>query len=630
MITIDSVLSEKNQRRALAELEEKDKRSDRTSSKELEEYWASNRERLLKQIRECGYTAEPIVAYEIVNGKGKKRTVTKLGMVDQLLTKMLSRKLNDYYNPRFLENSQAYQENKGVQTAAEKVREYLESGDKYVAEIDIKSYFDEIQINRLLQFLKEDITDKAVLCLIKEYLFCTVEMDGTPVKKKKGILQGASISPVLSNLYLHKLDCDMENSEYHWIRYADNINIYAKSEQEAHRLFSETTKKLRKEFSLRFNEKKSGVFGALGRRFLGLEFYKKGTSILIRKQLHTKGGKYHEWHPCVVERINREYHIVKGGVMNKKDFALLFENEQEKYHLPVEATEQLNCYNEIILPSSVLSMLSRENIRFGLFDKYGMLLGYYTPEGYQKDAKTLLAQCNLYNNPTARMKMARTMEISSIHNIRANLRYYDKRGKALSEAVKSLSEGIKEINECKSVDGLLLIEARCRQLYYQAFNAILKKSEFAFDKRTRRPPQDAINALISFGNTVLYNKVQQIIWKTSLDSRIGILHATGRRHYSLNLDFADLFKPIIIDRLIFSLINRGQISKQDFVYNEDNSVHLSEEGKRLFLSSFEEKLMDRLTVKEKSFTYIQLIENEVRAYQRFILQGETYKPYKYY
>jgi len=128
----------------------------------------------------------------------------------------------------------------------------------------------------------------------------------------------------------------------------------------------------------------------------------------------------------------------------------------------------------------------------------------------------------------------------------------------------------------------------------------------------------------------LYNRVQQIIWKTSLDSRIGILHAANKRHYSLNLDFADLFKPVIVDRLIFSLINKGQLQKNMFVNHTEDSVYLSEEGKKLFIQAFDEKLKTRLTVKKKSYTYYQLMESEIYAYLNHLLNEKDYKPYKYY
>lgn len=313
------------------------------------------------------------------------------------------------------------------------------------------------------------------------------------------------------------------------------------------------------------------------------------------------------------------------------DYALLFENSQEKHHIPVEATTQLNVYNEITLTSSVISTLCVENIRLAIYNKYGNLLGYFVPECYTQDAKTFLAQCRLYNDDKKRLQMAKKMEIASIHNIRANVRYYNKHKKGkLTDIVNVLTSGLKELNECKTIDQLLLVEGRCRQSYYSGFNIIINNTLFKFTNRIKRPPKDRINALISFGNTLLYNRIQQIIWKTSLDSQIGILHAANKRHYSLNLDFADLFKPIIVDRVIFTLINRGQIKEDSFIYNENGTVYLNEEGKRLFISSFTEKMEALFNYKNKRISYNQLIEMEVHAYLKYVVSDTDYKPYKYY
>lgn len=141
---------------------------------------------------------------------------------------------------------------------------------------------------------------------------------------------------------------------------------------------------------------------------------------------------------------------------------------------------------------------------------------------------------------------------------------------------------------------------------------------------------DPINALISFGNTLLYNRIQQIIWKTSLDTRIGIFHSANKRHCTLNLDFADLFKPITVDRVIFTLINRGQIGASDFIVNDDKSVYLNERGKKLFIESFNQKMSSKLNYQDKKISYQQLIETEIRRYLQYIMFGEKYKPYKYY
>lgn len=91
---------------------------------------------------------------------------------------------------------------------------------------------------------------------------------------------------------------------------------------------------------------------------------------------------------------------------------------------------------------------------------------------------------------------------------------------------------------------MMMLEAQARQKYYGCFNSILEGKQFYFDKRTRRPPQDPLNAMISFGNTLLYQRIANEINRTSLDIRIGIVHAAGNRPESLNLDLADLFKPI--------------------------------------------------------------------------------------
>ena len=144
------------------------------------------------------------------------------------------------------------------------------------------------------------------------------------------------------------------------------------------------------------------------------------------------------------------------------------------------------------------------------------------------------------------------------------------------------------------------------------------------------PPEDELNALISFGNTLLYNQILQMIQKTTLDPRIGIVHAANRRSTTLNLDFADLFKPIIVDRVIFSLINKYQIKKNRHFEKHENGIYLNKEGKKIFLENFEAKMEQHLVIKGKEYTYKQLILSEVRSYQRYVTNNEKYRPYKYY
>ncbi len=161
-------------------------------------------------------------------------------------------------------------------------------------------------------------------------------------------------------------------------------------------------------------------------------------------------------------------------------------------------------------------------------------------------------------------------------------------------------------------------------------NEIITVPGFEFTARTRRPPKDPLNAMLSFGNTLLYNRIAMEINKTSLDIRIGIVHSTTNRSQSLNLDIADLFKPILVDRTIFTLINRKVLDlKRDFVIQEDGSAYLSNIGKRIFISEFNNKLYQKLTEKGRSITYDTKIKEEISKLYRFFMKGEKYKPYKY-
>lgn len=177
---------------------------------------------------------------------------------------------------------------------------------------------------------------------------------------------------------------------------------------------------------------------------------------------------------------------------------------------------------------------------------------------------------------------------------------------------------------------MMLVEARARELYYRMFNEILSSGEFRYTTRTKRPPKDALNALISFGNVYLYNRIATEINKTSLDIRIGFVHSTTTRNQSLNLDIADIFKPIIVDRVIFSLINLRMINVDEHFETLDNgAVYLNSSGKRLFINALDDKVYEKQTEDNHPLSYETRIRNEVSKVFRLIIYDEKYKPYKY-
>lgn len=172
-------------------------------------------------------------------------------------------------------------------------------------------------------------------------------------------------------------------------------------------------------------------------------------------------------------------------------------------------------------------------------------------------------------------------------------------------------------------------EARVRNIYYSCYDRFIEnQTDFSFVRRSRRPPENEVNALISFGNVMLYSIIATEIQKTPLDVRVGFLHATNSRKESLNLDIAEIFKPLIVDRTVFSLINRRALRKKHFTYCENGAVYLNAEGKRIFLRSFYDKLETVVTVGDRKMSYNRIITEEIRKLIRYFKDSEKYRAFR--
>lgn len=208
------------------------------------------------------------------------------------------------------------------------------------------------------------------------------------------------------------------------------------------------------------------------------------------------------------------------------------------------------------------------------------------------------------------------------------IRYYHNRGKGLGEAIEKIGGFIDRMGICRDINELMAIEGNIRETYYDTFNSIIGKDEFVFQGRNRRPPQDRINALISFGNTLAYTAVLSEIYKTHLDPRIGYLHTTNFRRFTLNLDIAEIFKPILVDRLIFSLLARNMLKASHFE-KKANGILMNDKGRRVFVEEWENKL--RTTIKHRDLgrevSYRRLIRMELYKLEKHLMDEREFAPF---
>ena len=241
----------------------------------------------------------------------------------------------------------------------------------------------------------------------------------------------------------------------------------------------------------------------------------------------------------------------------------------------------------------------------------------------------ILKQAEHYSDDEKRLLLAKLFVEGAVQNILRVLKYYRSRGKDVDTHIEAIEAHDLENLKVKSVNQLMAYEGNIRETYYKSLDCIIGQADFEFKQRTRQPPNNRLNALISFGNSLLYTQVLSEIYQTHLDPRIGFLHTTNFRRFTLNLDVAEIFKPILVDRTIFSLLGRKQITKGDFI-REGDGIWLSEKGKRTFLAEWEGRLAT--TIKHRSLkrevSYRRLLRLELYKLEKHLMGEYHYEPFE--
>lgn len=331
--------------------------------------------------------------------------------------------------------------------------------------------------------------------------------------------------------------------------------------------------------------------------------------------------------------MKKSLYIFQSGELRRKDNSLYFESEERKKYIPIEDTHDLYIFGEVDVSKRFLEFVSQKGICVHYFNHYGYYIGSFYPREHQNAGHVVLKQAEHYLDGDKRRALARKFVEGSIGQMSQVLRYYKRRvqsgAEVLAEMTEHLKDSIKQLADAVSIEEIMAVEGHAREKYYSTFDYILGHPDFPFEKRSKRPPLNRLNALISFGNSVCYTMVLSEIYKTYLDPRIGYLHATNFRRFSLHLDVAEVFKPIIVDRLIFTLINKKMLTKKDFDKHTDG-ILLSESGRKTFISELDKRMQTTVNHRHlgKSVSYRRMIRLELYKIQKHILGEKEYVPYQ--
>lgn len=326
--------------------------------------------------------------------------------------------------------------------------------------------------------------------------------------------------------------------------------------------------------------------------------------------------------------MKKRVFIFNDGELKRKDNTVYFETEENKKYIPIEDIKELYIFGEVSLNKKFLDYMSQKEVILHFFNYYGYYTGTYYPREHLNSGYMILRQAEYYMDEEKRLNIARRFVEGSAKNILSVVKYYKNRGKELENIEQGIISLEKGLESCKDTSELMGIEGNIRELYYKGFDTIIDNDDFVFDQRTRRPPKNQLNAMISFGNSLLYVLVISEIYKTHLDPRIGYLHTTNFRRFSLNLDVAEIFKPIIVDRIIFTLIAKNMITIDDFE-KDMGGVLLKESSMKKFVEEFDSKLKTTIQHRElgRSVSYNRLIRMELYKLEKHLMGEDEYIPF---
>lgn len=300
MKLMEKILSQENLEMAIRKVK-KNKGApgvDRMTVQEIEDWFEQYHDELITKIMNKQYRPMPVKRVYIPKPNGKQRPLGIPTVIDRVIQQAMAQVLSTIYEPIFSEHSFGFRPGRSAHMAMEEVLYYLNEGYEWIVDLDIEKFFDTVNHDKLISILREHVNDAATLHLIRAYLRAGVLEDGLIRSTTVGTPQGGPISVVLSNIYLDKLDKELESRNLRFVRYADDCIIFVKSEMSAKRVMKSVTSWLERKLFLKVSASKTKVVRPMKGQFLGFSFYKDSQGWKCRptedrkKRLYSKIQKY--------------------------------------------------------------------------------------------------------------------------------------------------------------------------------------------------------------------------------------------------------------------------------------------------------------------------------------------------
>lgn len=679
--------------------------TDRVSIARFAENLLEQLHELRLQVRSGSYQPQPLLQVYIPKTDGKLRALAIPSIRDRVLQTAACMVLSPILEREFEDESFAYRPGRSVRMAVSRIQRLRDKGFRWVVDADIRSYFDEIDHDLMLQCLARYIPDQPFLALIQQWLDAPLQLQaGGTARIETGIPQGSPISPLLSNLFLDDFDEAITDNGHKLVRFADDFVILCRSEQQAQQALLLATTEANK-LKLAIHPEKTRITNfEQGFCFLGVEFRgdhiratdpdaaswlihnptsnenRPDTAMLenairrvqsplqvarLEANVKNKQSAYRVPHitPATPQPLRPEasvptikaevaesipveieelaelspllrtlYLLEQGLTLSRQGERLVISRDAvDVSEIPVQKLDQLVVHGNSMVSTSALHLLAENGIGVYFADWRGQCWGAL--DAFDTRSTELNAlQHGKAQDTNLTLGISRAIVAGKIANCRLVLRRYVRNHELVDAELRDLEQAAMQ-HDAESAQTLEAVrghEGMAARIYFSALSDLLPEA-WQFDKRTRQPPMDPVNAMLSYGYAVLFANIKTLIRRRGLDPHVGNLHALRDGHAALASDLMEEFRALVVDATVLQLIFKKSIKSEDFVLDDQAELpcRLSDAGRKILIHALEEKLNAPLThpVNGQRSDWRRLMQSQVWHYAR-VLQGEDamYQP----